>query len=75
MLTVNNIHDHFNQAETAGEILDKDFHYVNEEANVSEVLSIMAENNIGYVPVIDNDRHLLGLITRSSLVNVLGNAE
>ena len=75
LITVNNIHDHFNQAETIGEILGKDFHYVNEEANVSEVLSLMAENNIGYVPVIDNDRHLLGLITRSSLVNVLGNAE
>lgn len=75
LLTVNHIHDNFNHAETVGEIIGKDFYYVDEDANVSDVLSIMAEKNIGYVPIVDHKNHLIGLITRSSLVNVLGAAD
>jgi len=32
----------------------------------------MAEKKIGYIPVVDEEGVLVGLITRSSLINVLG---
>lgn len=31
----------------------------------------MNEKHVGYIPVVDNDEKLRGLITRSSLINVL----
>jgi len=38
---------------------------------VREAVSIMAQNNVGYLPVVDDLFRLKGLITRASLVNVL----
>lgn len=74
LITVTDIHENFDTDKTVQEIMTTDFQFVSEEATVSEVLSIMAENNAGYVPVMDSENRLLGLVTRSSLVNVLGNA-
>ncbi len=74
LITVNQIHNHYNTAHTVADILDTDIQHVSADANVSEVLKIMAEKQVGYVPVVDQNMHLLGLVTRSSLVNVLGNA-
>lgn len=38
---------------------------------VREAVSLMSQNNVGYLPVVDDQFRLRGLITRSSLVNVL----
>ena len=70
--TSNDILENFGNGGTVIEITRKEFNHVNEDANVNQVLSIMAQEQVGYMPVIDDDKHLLGLVTRSSLVNVLG---
>jgi osmoprotectant transport system ATP-binding protein len=44
---------------------------VDEDCNLISVLKTMNENNIGYVPVINKNRQLSGLITRSSILSVL----
>jgi osmoprotectant transport system ATP-binding protein len=72
--TSNDILDNFGNGGTVIEITRTEFNHVSEDANVSQVLSIMAQGQVGYVPVIDDEKHLLGLVTRSSLVNVLGRA-
>ena len=72
--TSNDILDNFGNGGTVIEITKTEFNHVNEDANVNQVLSIMAQGQVGYVPVIDDEKHLLGLVTRSSLVNVLGRA-
>ena len=72
--TSNDILDNFGNGGTVIEITRTEFNHVNEDANVNQVLSIMAQGQVGYVPVIDDEKHLLGLVTRSSLVNVLGRA-
>lgn len=38
---------------------------------VREAVHLMAEYNVGYLPVIDEDKKLHGLMTRSSLVDIL----
>ena len=38
---------------------------------VREAVSLMSQNNVGYLPVVDDQLRLKGLITRASLVNVL----
>jgi len=72
LTTANDVLQSFDHVEQVSEIVRVNVHNVQEDANVSQVLSIMAKEQVGYVPVIDNDNNLTGLITRSSLVNVLG---
>ena len=52
--------------------MKEEVYFVTEDANVSQVLSIMAQKQVGNVPVIGEKNKLVGLITRASLVNVLG---
>lgn len=44
---------------------------VNALSTVREAVAIMSQQGIGYLPVVNDRGHLQGLITRSSLVNVL----
>ena len=72
LTTANDVLQNFDNAEKVSQIIKTDVHYVTEDANVNQVLSIMAQEQVGYVPVIGENNKLTGLITRSSLVNVLG---
>lgn len=74
LATSNSILDNYGNGKMVSDIISTEFKYVNEDANVSQVLSIMSHEQVGYVPVVDKDKNLVGLITRSSLVNVLGRA-
>ncbi|WP_213975209.1 ABC transporter ATP-binding protein [Tepidanaerobacter acetatoxydans] len=72
LVTANDVLQSFDKAEKISEIVKTEVYYVNEDANVNQVLSIMAQKQVGYVPVVSSDNKLVGLVTRSSLVNVLG---
>jgi CBS domain-containing protein len=42
--------------------------YVNQKAHLFEVMSMMAENKLSVIPVIDDDENYLGLITQEDLI-------
>lgn len=42
-----------------------------EDDNLVDILNLMEEESVGYVPVVTNNNTLSGLITRSSLISVL----
>ncbi|MEH7158617.1 ABC transporter ATP-binding protein [Neobacillus drentensis] len=44
---------------------------VSQGANLISVLATMNEHKIGYVPVVNNTKQLIGLITRSSILSAL----
>ncbi|MGG5460658.1 betaine/proline/choline family ABC transporter ATP-binding protein [Clostridium sp. B9] len=44
---------------------------VNEDDNLVDILSIMNENSVGFIPVVNSQEKLVGLITRSSLLSIL----
>ncbi|WP_066256515.1 betaine/proline/choline family ABC transporter ATP-binding protein [Neobacillus drentensis] len=44
---------------------------VSQDANLISVLATMNEHKIGYVPVVNSDKQLIGLITRSSILSAL----
>lgn len=52
-------------------IMDKDLISTSPDDSILNVLKLVDENNISYVPVLDDNRTLLGLITKSSLVTTL----
>lgn len=72
IITARDIHRSFDSAGKIREIMSTKLIYVPEDHNVSQVLSVMAQEKIGCVPVIDAHDILVGLVTRASLVNVLG---
>lgn len=72
LVTSNDVLNRFNENELVSEVIRTDYTYVDQDSTVNQALSIMANQNVGYIPVIDDQKHLLGLVTRSSLVNVLG---
>lgn len=54
-----------------GKIMDTNYICTSPEDSILDVLKIVDENNISFVPVLDDSRILLGLITKSSLVTTL----
>ena len=72
LITSNSVIENFDKVEKVSEIVKTVQDYVKEDATVSQVLAIMANKKTGYVPVLNENHKLVGLITRSSLVNVLG---
>ena len=52
-------------------IMGRNIKTVNINDSLVDILTLMDELNIGYVPVVDDTSELVGLITRSSLLGVL----
>lgn len=70
--TARDISERFDEKKYLEDIYTKDVIHVPPDESLSKVLKIMAEKKIGYIPVVDEEGVLVGLITRSSLINVLG---
>lgn len=56
---------------TLNDLMEKQVITVNKDDSIIDVLKVMNEKHVGYIPVVDNDEKLMGLITRSSLISVL----
>ncbi|WP_043931679.1 ABC transporter ATP-binding protein [Bacillus sp. EB01] len=54
-----------------GEVMEREIHYVYDDADLISVLKVMNERKIGYLPVINEAGKLSGLITRSSILSAL----
>lgn len=53
------------------EVMEKEFLTVHPRQNLVEALNIITENQLSYIPVVDERGALCGLITQSSLVTTL----
>ena len=51
--------------------MEKELLYVKDDDNLVDVLTIMNENFVGYLPVVNDSKVLVGLVTKSSLISVL----
>lgn len=56
---------------TLRDIINKNVVSVCKEDSIVDVLKVMNEKKVGYIPVVDSQNKLSGLITRSSLISVL----
>jgi osmoprotectant transport system ATP-binding protein len=52
-------------------IMEQNVLSVSQDANLISVLATMNEHKIGYVPVVNSTKQLIGLITRSSILSAL----
>ena len=60
-----------NKEITVEELMNTKPTYVLNDINLPDLLTVFNNLKKGYLPVCDNDRKLLGLVTRSSLISVL----
>jgi osmoprotectant transport system ATP-binding protein len=56
---------------SVGDILNKDVFYVKETALLRDTLQRILKRGLKYVPVMDAENHLVGILTRASLVDIV----
>ncbi|HSQ89589.1 CBS domain-containing protein, partial [Romboutsia sp.] len=71
IVTVKDMKSNINKSTSIGKVMSTEVLFVNEEDNLVDILSVMNEHEVGYIPVVSNNNKLAGLITRSSLISVL----
>jgi len=67
--TIRNVEE---KTKKLSEIMSVNFKKVNENDTIIDVIKVMVANNVRYIPVVNDDNVLSGLITRSSLIEVIG---
>ncbi|ADL08899.1 betaine/proline/choline family ABC transporter ATP-binding protein [Thermosediminibacter oceani] len=72
IVTAEDIRAGRDKAKKLEEIYTRNVFTVKPDDSILDVLRLMSQKNIGYVPVVDENNVLKGLITRSTFVNVLG---
>ena len=71
LVTLKNIQRASAKVTKLEEVIETELIKVNEDDNLIDILEVMNENGIGYVPVVNHENKLSGLVTRSSLISVL----
>ena len=59
------------KASSIGDIINPNFFYVKESALVRDSLQRILKRGVKYVPVVDDAKHLVGILTRVSLVDII----
>ncbi len=71
IVTVKDMKSNISKSQSLGSIMSSEVLVVKEDDNLVNILSIMNERSVGYIPVVTEEYILAGLITRSSLLSVL----
>ena len=71
VVTIGDIQKGMDKRVSVGDIAVKHVTSVRAEQTVREAVYLMAEHNVGYLPVVGDKNKLQGLMTRSSLVDIL----
>jgi osmoprotectant transport system ATP-binding protein len=71
IVTAKDIRRNIDKKVTLQEIMGEEVITAHMSASIIDVLAIMNEKNVGYVPVVDDGNILKGLITKSSLISIL----
>lgn len=59
------------KATSIGDLINPDVFYVKESALVRDSLQRILKRGVKYVPVVDDKKHLVGILTRVSLVDII----
>ncbi len=73
LVTLKHIRKNPDKSKMIKDIMKKDLLTVNNEDSIINVLELIKSEDISFVPVIDENLKLSGLITKSSLLSILSN--
>lgn len=71
LVTLKNIKKKPNMVLKLEDVMEDNVIRVHDDDNLIDILETMNKYEIGYVPVVNNEDKLVGLVTRSSLISVL----
>ena len=60
---------------TVGELMSQDVVIVNEDLKIAKAIEVMLKKSISRLIVADNDQNLLGIVTRTDLINIITNLD
>lgn len=58
-------------ATSVGDIFQPDVFYVNKDSRLRDTVRRILKRGLKYVPVVDDQKHLVGIVTRASLVDIV----
>lgn len=58
-------------ATTAGELMHRKPRSIGPDADISELATLMVEQRVNPVPVVEGNNHLIGIVSRADLVRLL----
>jgi len=73
IVTLKQIRSNPDKSKMIKDIMSKELITVNNEDSIIDILELIKKEEINYVPVIDDNLKLSGLITKSSLLSILSN--
>lgn len=60
---------------TVGDLMSKNVVIVNEDLKIANAIEVMLKKSISRLIVADNDQNLLGIVTRTDLINIITNLD
>ncbi|MDY8106380.1 ABC transporter ATP-binding protein [Pediococcus pentosaceus] len=74
VVSIEKINEHYHSGKTVGEIMDPNVFYVNENSIIRDTVDRILKRGLRNVPVVNNDRKLVGIVTRATLVDIVYDA-
>ncbi|MGY4790714.1 betaine/proline/choline family ABC transporter ATP-binding protein [Pediococcus pentosaceus] len=74
VVSIEEINEYYHSGKTVGEIMDPNVFYVNENSIIRDTVDRILKRGLRNVPVVDNDRKLVGIVTRATLVDIVYDA-
>lgn len=71
VIPVEKLNQKHNLARQAGELVDTELTVIAAGSPAREAFDLLINNKLEYLPVVDGSRRILGLVTRTSMVNAL----
>ena len=64
-----------NEGRTVGELMSSNVVIVNEDLKIANAIEVMLKKSISRLIVADNDNNLLGIVTRTDLIDCITNLD
>ncbi|MFC6171663.1 betaine/proline/choline family ABC transporter ATP-binding protein [Loigolactobacillus jiayinensis] len=71
---IEQINQYYGTGKEIGDIMDKNIFYVKEDSVIRDTVERILKRGFKNVPVIDHDHHLVGIVTRATLVDMVYDA-
>lgn len=73
-VSVEDINKYYRSGKKINEIMDRNVFYVNENSIIRDTVDRILKRGLRNVPVVDNNKHLTGIVTRVTLVDMVYDA-
>lgn len=74
MVDVQKVQNMFHQATSVSDVYRSNIYALNENALIRESIELILNRSYAYIPIVDDKNKLVGIVTRSTLVDIVYDA-